>query len=69
VIVFDPGAYRTIEDDTARTKWSTSWQRAEQVVMSEAYIFDSRVDKRSVAGIADFVVFDLCAVGLDAVAS
>lgn len=68
MIVFNSGTYRTVEDDTARTERSTRWLRAEQLVISEAYILDSRVEERSVAGIADFVVFDLCAIGLDAVA-
>ena len=67
MIFLDPGAYRAVEDDTTRTERSTCWLSAEQLVVSEAYILDSRVEERSVAGIADFVVFDLCAVGLDAV--
>lgn len=67
VITLNPGAYRAVEDDTARTKWSTSWLGAEDFVVTEAHAFDSRVEECSVAGIADFIVFDLCAVGLDAV--
>jgi hypothetical protein len=39
-----------------------------QFIIPEAHVFDSRVEERSIARVADFVVFDLCAVGLDAVA-
>lgn len=69
MIVLNSGAYRTIENDTARTERSTSWLGAEDFIVPETHIFDSRVEERSVAGIADLVLFDLCAVGLDAVAS
>lgn len=67
MVVFNSGAYRTIEDDTARATRRTKWLGAEDFVVPEAHVFDSWVEERSVAGVADFVVFDLCAIGLDAV--
>ena len=41
---------------------------ADQPVISESHVFDAWVEECYVAGVADFVVFDLRAVGLDAVA-
>jgi hypothetical protein len=69
MIVLNSGAYRAVENDAARTKRSTFRLRAEQLVVAESHVFDTRVEKCSVARIADVVVFDLCAVSLDAVAS
>ena len=67
-VILHSGAYRTIENDTARATRRTEWRGAEYFVVSEAHVFDAWVEERSVACVADFVVFDFGAIGLDAVA-
>jgi hypothetical protein len=39
-----------------------------QLVVTEANIFDTRIEERPVAGIGDRVIFDFGSIGLDTVA-
>jgi len=68
IVVFDSSAYCTVQNDTACAEWSACWLGMYQFVVPETHVLDSRIEERSVAGIADFVVFNLCTVRLDAVA-
>jgi len=66
MIILNSRANRAVENDTARTERKTFRLGAENFVVSEPHVFDAWVEEGSVAGVADFVVFDFCTVGLDA---
>ena len=57
----------TIQDDSGGAERSACWLRLGQLVITEANVADTRVEECPVAGFADFVVFDLSSVCLDAV--
>jgi hypothetical protein len=65
-IVLNPGTNGAIQHNAAGAAWSAIWVSVNQLV-TQSNVFDSWIEESPIAGVADFVLFELCAVCLDTV--